>query len=353
VREIPSIKKLIIPTLFIIALYFFQVQRGNDKTPKWVIQGSIMGTTYTVQTISLTAPSSEDIQTLLDKINQVMSTYLPNSELNQFNQHPTHQAFKPSSQLAYVLKASLQIYEKSQGVFDITVGPLVNAWGFGPNKNLKNPSPELIKKLLTQVGSNFLLWQNDQIIKKHEKLYCDLSAIAKGYAVDQVSQYLSDHGFTHHWVDIGGEVRVMGMKAEGKKWRIGIERPATDNKRSIYQIIPLSDMSMATSGDYRNRYVDAQGVERSHTIDPRTGNPVQHQLASVSVLHPKNMYADAWATALNVIGAKEGVTLADQHGIRAFFIIRENDGDEIKFTHQLSQAMKTYLKEHRIVLKTK
>ena len=354
VREIPPIKRLIIPSIFIVSLYFFQMQRGQNTQQKWSIQGSIMGTTYTVQVVAPKAPNAEDIQALLDKINQKMSTYIQESELNQLNRSPADQTFQASDALHHVLQASMKVYKESQGAFDITIGPLVNAWGFGPDKKRKSPSTEQIKALLPTIGSHLLQVKQQKWSKQRADLYCDLSAIAKGYAVDQVSHFLSQHQFNNHWVEIGGEVKTKGYNAQGKAWRVGVERPAKQQRRAIYQIIPLWNMSMATSGDYRNHYVDEQGIERSHTIDPRTGMPITHTLASVSVLHAENMYADAWATALNVLGIEAGLKIANQYQLAAFFISKHEKEGTIHFTHHLSQALEHYLTQQKVTLaKTK
>ena len=189
--------------------------------------------------------------------------------------------------------------------------------------------------------------------KVQSGIYLDLSAIAKGFAVDQVARALEAHEVKRYWVEVGGEVRARGLNSEQRFWRVGIERPAGEGLRRIYKIVSLKDISIATSGDYRNRYRDDQGVVRSHTIDPRTGEPVKHLLASVSVFHPENMLADAWATALNVLGPQEGLEIANQHKIAAVFILRENidptinelDHDHTVYQTLESEAFKQYLSE--------
>ena len=281
-------------------------------------EGQIMGTTFTVKVRHPSEIKLETISTALEDVNEKMSTYLSDSELSKLNQAPINQVIPLSKELNQVLSAARQVEKQSNGAFDITVGPLVNAWGFGPDKTRKSPSEAEVKSLKERIGSQHWSLSQDSVTKLKDQLYLDLSAIAKGYAVDQVSRAL-EQKVSHYWVEVGGEVRVKGKNAEGQAWRVGIERPAGEGKRGVYKILNLSDMSVATSGDYRNRYVDQNGKVRSHTIDPSTGKPITHLLASVSVLHEDCMYADAWATALNVLGPKKGLELANQLGIAALF----------------------------------
>ena len=287
----------------------------------------------------------------LDAVNERMSTYIKNSELSQINQNSSPDNIEISKPLRTVLEAAKNVTRDSQGAFDITVGPLVNAWGFGPDKKRKSPSPELIADLKKNSGDQ--LWSLDQngVRKQNPKLYFDLSAIAKGYAVDQVARVLDKAKVQRYFIEVGGEVRAKGLNASNRSWRAGIERPAPNERRRTFQIINLKDKSIATSGDYRNRYVDAQGKVRSHTIDPSTGEPITHTLASVSVLHEECMYADAWATALNVLGVERGLDIANQLNLAAIFIKREGiedsnlelDQDSTQYVAVMSTAMQKYI----------
>ena len=350
-REIPSLKNLALPLLIVGSLFVAQLQRARDQVPTWKYEGQIMGTTFTIKTIHPTESDMDLIIEALESVNQGMSTYLKSSELSRINQNPTQENIAVSDSLRTVLQAAKKVTNASKGAFDITVGPLVNAWGFGPNKERKSPSPELIAKLRTYSGDHLWSLNADGLKKQSPQLYLDLSAIAKGYAVDQVAKALDQAQVQRYWVEVGGEVRVKGLNASERGWQAGIERPAPNESRRIFQIIDLKDRSIATSGDYRNRYVDSQGKVRSHTIDPSTGEPISHTLASVSVLHEECMYADAWATALNVLGLDRGLALANQLNLAAVFIKREGvdekklelDQESTRYVAVMSQAMQEYI----------
>ena len=323
-REIPSVKNLVIPMVLVASLFVLQLQRSTEQTPRWRYQGMIMGTTFDVQAYHPVEIKSEVITEALEAVNERMSTYIDSSELSKLNASTTPKALEVSSLLRRVLTAAKKVTAASGGAFDVTVGPLVNAWGFGPEGRLPTPTTAQISALKERCGDHLWTLNEAGLTKSRPDVALDLSAIAKGFAVDEVGRALEAQGVKRYWVEVGGEVRVKGQKTDDRAWRVGVERPAGEGRTRIMKVISLKDMSIATSGDYRNRYVDDQGVIRSHTIDPRTGEPVKHLLASVSVLHPENMLADAWATALNVLGPEEGLKVANQHKIAAFFIIRQN-----------------------------
>jgi len=232
-----------------------------------------------------------------------------------------------------VLKTAQNISELTQGAFDITIGPLVNLWGFGPEKMAFSvPEEAKIKQRLNQTGyQNLLLKESPYKIRKViPELYLDLSALAKGYAVDQVGLVMEQQGISSYLAEIGGEIKVKGKNIQGQLWRIAIEKPISSN-RAIHKILPISDIAMATSGDYRN-YFEEQGVRFSHTIDPRTGYPVAYNLASVTILSKSTMAADAIATAMMVLGPNDGYQLAEKKQIAALFLIKTNTGYEEKST---------------------
>ncbi len=227
----------------------------------WMINGSTMGTVYSVKippaelaqlrldTLSL--PS--EIDSLLQEINFQMSTYLPHSEISRFNQFPANQWFPVSRDLYLVIEKSLAVSRLSQGAFDITVGPLVNLWGFGPeNRPDSIPAPELIRARLKWIGYQKLALQASPpaIRKNIPEVYCDLSAIAKGFGVDKLAEYLDQQKLQNYLVDIGGEIKARGKNHLGKHWKIGISTP--DEKFDIQKVIPLENIAVATSGDYRN-----------------------------------------------------------------------------------------------------
>ena len=347
-REVPPLKRLIIPTLFVVVLFAVQSWRSQARLPTWRLQGEVMGTSYTVQVIHPTRPDPEALHAALEAVNQRMSTYLKTSELSALNAHAAPAPFPLSPQLRLVLETAREVSAASGGAFDVTVGPLVNAWGFGPDGRVTPPTPERVEALRAQVGYGHLTLTPEGALKALPALYCDLSAIAKGYGVDEAARWLEAAGYTRYWVEVGGEVRARGENPDGVDWRAGVERPAGEGRRAVERVIPLHHISIATSGDYRNRYIDAQGVARSHTIDPRTGAPVTHALASVSVLHPSNMHADAWATALNVLGPDEGLKVAEAHNLAVLFLVREAGANPLDpnapVKQVLTAAMRDYLK---------
>lgn len=308
-----------------------------------------MGTQYHISWVSTQTGSasveveSQSIQLGVDElllnINKSMSTYDKNSELSVINQTFNSDWQDISVDLYRVLMMAMQVNVQSLGAFDVTVGPLVNVWGFGPVKSTDEaPKDKVVENALKQVGAGAInLRQRDesyQLKLKHPR-YIDLSAIAKGYAVDVLGRYLQMRGIDNYLVEIGGEILTHGTKPGGQSWRVAIEAP-NDQGRSAQLILPLDNLGLATSGDYRN-FFQQDGRRYSHTLDGRTGYPVQHGLASVSVLHSSVAMADAWATALTVLGAKEGLRLANEYDLAAFFIQRTESGFEQYSSRQFEQ----------------
>ncbi len=298
-----------------------------------------MGTTYTVKlaVVQLDAEAERGVRgtitSALEAVDSSMSSWREDSELGAFNQWGAG-PFAASAELLEVIAHALSVSRASGGAFDITAAPLIREWGFGPWAGVEPmpPSPATIDTLLTQIG-----WQRLEVDldagtlrKTRPELQIDLSAIAKGYAVDRVLEGLEGLGFDDLMVEIGGEVRTAGLNTEGEPWRIGIENPIA-GERGVRLVVPLSGRALATSGDYRNFY-EAQGELRSHIIDPRTGRPVEHQLASVSVVADSCMDADAWATALSVLGPVHGFGLAEKLGLAALFLVRDDDDFEERAT---------------------
>lgn len=295
------------------------------------LRGSTMGTTYSVQIVEPPAELdrnalAEHIEMRLSEINELMSTYQPGSELSRFNASSATGWFWVSPELVEVVAAAQAVSEASLGAFDVTVGPLVNLWGFGPTVNADVlPNAGEIQAAQSRVGWQKLELQAQPpaLRKERPDLYVDLSAIAKGYAVDQVAALVESEGVDNYLVEVGGELRGRGLNGRGEPWQIAIEQPVV-SKRAMFRVVALRDIGMATSGDYRN-FFEIDGERYSHTIDPATGQPVGHRLASVTVLAAETMQADAWATALLVLGPKRGFELAEQLGLAAFFIEHAQD----------------------------
>ncbi len=306
----------------------------------------IMGTRFTIKISHLPEDADvillrQQIRQLLDRLDGDMSTYRPDSELSRLNQSQNSDWQTISGALFRVLEKAKEVYQFSHKAFDVTVGPLVNLWGFGPEPmNFKEPAPEQIVEALKKTGSHLFLLDASRVAVKKQNpgLYIDLSALAKGYAVDRVALLLEDHGIHHYMVEIGGELRLKGHNLQGHPWRIAIEKPNAES-RMIQKVISVTNISMATSGDYRN-FFEVDDVRYSHSIDPRNGYPVKHKLASVTVLSDTCMDADAWATALTVLGPQQGLELAEQKGLAALFIIKTAGGYMEKGTSAFRQYFK-------------
>ncbi|MGB0467607.1 MAG: FAD:protein FMN transferase [Pontibacterium sp.] len=295
------------------------------------VQGLTMGTSYSVKWVSKDA-ETEQLHKLIDKtlvdINNSMSTYIKTSELSRLNQSASLDWMPVSRSLFDVLRLSTHLSEKTGGAFDVTVGPLVNLWGFGPEGQvLKAPDEAAVLSERQRIGyENITLKADQQVRKTTANLYIDLSAVAKGYAVDRIASLLESRGIERYLVEIGGELRANGLKPAAKHWRIAIESPDSGT-RAIQRIINVKDVAIATSGDYRN-YFEENGVRFSHTIDPMTGKPITHRLASVTVLAASCAEADALATAFMVMGADRGLNYAQKNGVHALFIRKTETGFE-------------------------
>ena len=330
-KPIRPLHHYILPGLFVGSLFFLLIIRREPPAIENTMQGQVMGTYWIVKIHSTSLLETEKIQTAiqaeLDDVNAKMSTYLPDSELSRFNDHARTDIFPLSEKTRTVITAAQQISKESRGAFDISIKPLINLWGFGSKPAENPPSEADIALAMGSIGYE-KIHVGDQGVKKDIiDLQIDVSAIAKGYAVDQVAEILNSLGHTQYMVDVGGEIRAKGKSTKKSAWKIGIETP--DAERGTYtDIIALQDISIATSGDYRNFY-EQDGKRISHTIDARTGLPITHRLASVSVLHSSAMMADGWATALNVLGPTEAMNIAQERNLPVMLIEREENGEHI------------------------
>jgi FAD:protein FMN transferase len=306
-----------------------------------------MGTTYSIKINEADLPFpaekiNADVNDILIDVNNKMSTYIDDSELSLINQNNSQDWIPLSEDLHYVITEAIQISKLTQGSFDITVGPLVNMWGFGPSKQSQEvPLETDINEALAEIGfQNISLRDtNTAIHKLKSNIYIDLSGVAKGYGVDLMAKYLEQHNIDNYMVEIGGEIRAKGVNIKNHAWRIGIEQPLT-KQRNVQRIIQLDNISMATSGDYRN-YFEQDGIRYSHTIDPRNGRPITHKLVSVTVLHESTTRADALATGFLVMGKEDAYKLALQGDLAVLFIEKTDDG----FTESYTDAFTDYLLE--------
>ncbi|MCP4214420.1 MAG: FAD:protein FMN transferase [bacterium] len=306
------------------------------------LSGRTMGTTYSLRIVRQSTQANESeasalqaaIDARLRKVNMQMSTYIKDSEISRFNRYRSDDWFDVSTFTAEVFAFSLEISKISEGSFDITMGPLIDVWGFGAGKRTNHvPGEEKLREIMGQTGYGKLeVRLSPPALKKSiPTLYCDLSAIAKGHGVDCVANLLEKRGYKNFLVEIGGEVRTSGEKPGGMPWRVAVATP--DASFSYRKVLSLTDTSMATSGDYFN-YFEKDGIRYSHTIEPTTGRPITHKLASVTVIHKSCMEADGLATALNVMGPEKGYELALKKKLPAFFIVRKKDTFVEKMTPQ-------------------
>ena len=296
--------------------------------------GPTMGTSFRVLVAAdLAEGELERLRTLVEErlgsVNRQMSTYDATSEISRFNRHASTEPFAASPELIEVLAMARGVSEGSGGAFDVTVGPLVEAWGFGPGggidgPNRPSPSQAEVERLRQAAGYDRIVIDGaaGTAAKTHPEIRVDLSGIAKGYATEAVVAVLAELGLTSFLVEVGGELAGVGTRA-GRPWRVGIERP--DDVPGVWGTVDLTDEGIATSGDYRD-YYEADGVRYAHIIDPRTGRPIIVRGASVSVVHPSAAMADAWATALTVLGPEEGYEVAVREGLAAVFVYAL-DGD--------------------------
>ncbi len=303
------------------------------------LRGETMGTGYNVRVSALPAGLQQaDLQAIvereLQRVNAAMSTYDPQAEISLFNQHQRNDWFPVSSELGQLVQRAQDLAMATGGAFDITVGPLVEAWGFGvAGPRDSPPSAAELATARARVGMDKLSQRvaPPALRKALPALRIDLSAIAKGYGVDRVAAALDAAGIDSYLVEIGGELRTRGQRHDGAMWRVGIEQPAPDGRRVQLAVHMHRDGAVATSGDYRN-FFETNGVRYAHIIDPRTGMPANHQLASVTVIAENCETADGWATALSVLGPGEGYQLAENEGLAALFIERRGDAFEERAT---------------------
>ncbi len=322
-------RKLIFRIIFVIviagaAYRYFTFQRSELQLT--YVTGQTMGTIqYNVKYLSSDPENYKpQIDSVLKAFNQSLSTYIPDSEISTLNK--TGELADPSSMFLDVIESSQYVFSSTEGTFDPTVGPLVNAWGFGPDKILKVPDSAVVDSLMQLVGFEAISFSND-LIGMNPEMYLDFSAIAKGYAVDLLADFLGSKDFENYMVEIGGEVIAKGVNQDGEVWKIGIEDPMVNrNEQKLLAIVKLNNLAMATSGNYRNYYEVGDRII-AHTIDPRTGYNTNHNLLSASVFAKDCMTADAFATAFMVVGVGEAKRIAVQNDLEIFLIYQEESGE--------------------------
>lgn len=342
-------KNIIYSIVLLLVVAVVYLYRQNQQKPaeeivesssgKVTFSGSTMGTSYRVVYLD---KDERDFKKAVDSIlvdfNNSLSTYIEDSEISRFNRGDS---LKFNSIYFYpVLQSSKEIYNKTAGAFDPTVGPLVNLWGFGPGGPSLKDSIN-IKDKLVLVDFKAIKFDSLRVKKEKPGMYLDFSAIAKGYGVDIIAAYLEKKGIDNMLIEIGGELVARGTNEKGELWKVGINRPEELGRADeLFSIIALEDRALATSGNYRN-YYESGGMKISHTIDPATGRPVRHGLLSATVLAKDCMTADAWATAFMVMGTEKAIALQNQEESFDIFLIYNDENGSLQ--SYASEGLKPYL----------
>ncbi|MFI8416799.1 FAD:protein FMN transferase ApbE [Serratia sp. NPDC078593] len=313
----------------------------TETRPQIDIEGKTMGTFYSVKISGAVAESrqqlQQDIDALLEQANDDISTYRPHSVLSRFNQSRSAEPQPVPRGMADIILTALRIGRDTHGAMDITVGPLVNLWGFGPDKHpVKIPNPQQIDAAKSNVGLQHLKLISDQHGERLQKdlpsLYVDLSTLGEGYGVDQLVKLMARKGITNYLVSVGGAVSSRGVNGQGKPWRVAIQKP-TDRENAVQALVDLQGYGISTAGSYRN-YIEQDGQRYSHVIDPTTGRPITHKLVSATVIAPTTLEADGWDTGLMVLGTEKALKLAEEKGLAVYLISKTDTGFSAVMTPQ-------------------
>jgi thiamine biosynthesis lipoprotein len=329
-----------LPIIFVLVVLFLPATSGANR--EHLIAGRTMGTTYHIKVVTGASERinglKEKIDRRLDAINQVFSTYIKDSEISRFNAfRAAGEKFPVSDDFIQVMKVGRKIYRLSEGAWDGTVNPLVDLWGFGPTRRQpQKPPANKIKALMKNIGFDRIrIVKPNFLVKNLATVTLDLNSIAKGFAVDRVSELMAAAGFENYLVEIGGEVYAAGVRADGKNWRVGINRPQKDAAfNEVYKAVSIANRAFATSGDYRN-FFEIDGVRYSHVIDPRSGDPVSNGVVSVSIIADNCTLADGLATAIMVMGAEKGLQLVNRlENVECLIVVETSDGRLIDYYSQ-------------------
>ncbi|MEC5341180.1 FAD:protein FMN transferase ApbE [Brenneria populi] len=335
----------------IFAFLFSQLAGCDDAShtasrPLMTIEGKTMGTFYSVKISGEQKEGKEllqrEIDTLLEQANNEISTYRQDSTLSKFNQYRGNEPQPISNGTADIILAAQRIGRATGGAMDITVGPLVNLWGFGPQKQpTQIPSQQQIDATRQKIGLSHLKLVSDErgewIQKDLPDLYVDLSTLGEGYGADLLAQLMAKKGITNYLVSVGGAISSRGVNAEGMPWRVAIQKP-TDRENAMQAAVNLQGYGISTSGSYRN-YFERDGQRYSHVIDPATGRPITHQLVSVTVIAPTALEADGWDTGLMVLGREKALALAQRQGLAVYLISKTEKGFQAEMTPQFQSFL--------------
>ena len=318
----------------------------TDAPAATVLEGKTMGTFWRVSVIGVDEAKAEalrqKVQAQLDADDRLLSTWKNDSALMRFNHATTTEPWPVSEAMADIVTLSLRIGAKTAGAMDITVGPLVNLWGFGPDKQpVKTPDPQQIAAAKARTGLQHLTVINHadrQYLQKDiPDLFVDLSTVGEGYAADHLARLMEQEGISRYLVSVGGALVSRGMNGDGQPWRVAIQKP-TDRENAVQAIVDINGHGISTSGSYRN-YYELDGKRISHVIDPQTGRPIDHKLVSVTVIAPTALEADGWDTGLMVLGPERAQEVVRQQGLAVYMIVKEGDG----FTTWMSPQFRTFL----------
>ncbi|MEO3991023.1 FAD:protein FMN transferase ApbE [Pseudocitrobacter cyperus] len=316
------------------------------KSTATVLEGKTMGTFWRVSVVDIDKKRADElrekIQTQLDGDDQLLSTWKNDSALMRFNHSSSTDPWPVSEAMADIVTESLRIGQKTRGAMDVTVGPLVNLWGFGPDKQpVSTPTQEQIDAAKAKTGLQHLTVINNagrQYLQKDiPALYVDLSTVGEGYAADHLARLMGQEGISRYLVSVGGALASRGMNAEGRPWRVAIQKP-TDKENAVQAIVDINGHGISTSGSYRN-YYELDGQRISHVIDPQTGRPISHKLVSVTVIAPTALEADAWDTGLMVLGPEKAKEVVREQGLAVYMIMKQGDS----FTTWMSPQFSAFL----------
>lgn len=319
------------------------VSAPSSATPPTVLEGKTMGTVWRVSVINVEPEQKETlrqkIQTQLDADDQLLSTWKPDSALMRFNHSQSTTPWPVNEAMADIVTEALRVGNKTNGAMDITVGPLVNLWGFGPDKQpVSTPDDAQIADARARTGLQHLSvisQAGQQYLQKDiADLFVDLSTVGEGYAADHLARLMEQEGLSRYLVSVGGALVSRGMNGEGKPWRVAIQKP-TDRENAVQAIVDINGHGISTSGSYRN-YYELDGKRISHVIDPHSGRPITHQLVSVTVIAPSALEADSWDTGLMVLGPEQAKEVVREQGLAVYMIVKEGDAFKTWMSPQFS-----------------
>ncbi|MGD8991056.1 MAG: FAD:protein FMN transferase [Desulfobacterales bacterium] len=326
--------------IIIVTSMLFALTSLCEAQKEHLIAGRTMGTTYHIKVVTGDAGGVSGLKDKIERrllgLNRVFSTYIKDSEISRFNaMQRAGEKFEVSQDFIQVMRVARDIYRLSEGAWDGTINPLVDLWSFGPTRRKPHKPPaNVIKALLPEIGFEHIqIIEPNFLVKNLTSVTLDLNAIAKGYAVDQVSKLVADGGYKNYLVEIGGEIFAAGFRPDGQRWRVGINRPQKDAaSNEVYRVVSIFNQAFATSGDYRN-FFEIDDVRYSHVIDPRSGYPVSNGVVSVSIIANNCTLADGLATAIMVMGAEKGIQLVNRlDNVECLIVVEKPDGGLVDFT---------------------